>query len=910
MIEFKALKRVNSIFFPGSEAGETIGFTGEEWASGESGSSRYCAVWSLANGDFDFDFAEQSAPLEIAPVAALRFPAVASIERLGPERFLEMLSDEENEFKDGDPLKNAFLYLWHWLKEEDRDLTGWACGFADKMESERFALLRLFYELEFDAIARMALGRYVPLPPPQLAKQEASAVKAPDPEGLILSAFQHESRLAKAMRSFEFRAEQAEMAGIVWKALEAERHLMIEAGTGIGKSLAYLLPAAMLSSKERTPVVVSTNTINLQQQLMKSDLPAVMDALEDLKISVSLLKGRGHYFCRLRAKDAMFGTGELAQRLNALCAEAGDSLVEYAIRMAFWQQAADCNGDLDAISQPPGLTVEKQSAYQRAIDCGSATCLRSKCQFRQGCWFYQARDRAEKSHIIVMNHALLFRLFGAQTADVETLLDKINYFVLDEAHNLEDVITGQFTFELTGQGMLDFANDIQRLFDDPEMREVCAALETGGEGGSAGRTPFREEIQNAVREWVKAKREIDKWSAALLNGKRGAELSLTNPEQGDGAAAKLLEPLLELCASALSSLKAAAEPALSAATKEDSENYVSSDEFQTQAQMTISALTDFNRTLAALTVEADESVRWTKVTTSRDGITFRCYACPIEIGDIFRGFLDKQSSVVMTSATLTAGGGYSYLKSRLGLETLDEKSLQCVRLTTPFDIENQARVVIPLDVPEPVYSNMTPFIEFTASSICEIAEGFGGGTLALFNSYADLDKVAAIVAKKLPKHLTLLCQGTDGPPHVLAGKMKGGSGIVLFGTKSFWEGFDMPGDDLRAVVLTRLPFANFKEPVLKARAEAVKERGGNEFMEFSVPQAAMRFAQGFGRLIRSKTDRGCIFVMDTRVVTKRYGALFLNSLPAHTVVKGKAADVIPEAIRWYRADKSAAAGGG
>ncbi len=909
MIKFIALKRAITVFFPGTGTGETIEFAGGDWNPCEGGPPKYRAVWSLINGDFEFDLSDQTIPLEIAPVAALRFPNISSMERLGPEHLLKLLSGEEIELTEGEPLKKSFLFLWRWLKDEDRDLTGWACAFADKLECARLEMLRLFYELEFDAIARMSLSKYVPLPPPMLQKQENASVKALDPESLILSSFQRESRLAKAMRSFEFRAEQAEMAGIVWNALDVERNLMIEAGTGIGKSLAYLLPAAMLSSKERTPVVISTNTINLQQQLMTSDLPAIVDALEDLKISVSLLKGRSHYFCRLRAKDALFGAGELAQRLNTLCAEAGDSLVEYAVRLAFWQQSAECDGDLDAISQPPGLGVERQSAFQRAIDCGSATCLRSKCQFRQGCWFYQARDRAEKSHIIVMNHALLFRLFGAQTADVETLLDKINYFVLDEAHNLEDVITGQFTFELTGQGMLEFANDVQRLFDEPEMREVCAAVDAATAEETGKRQPVREEIQNSVRDWVKAKRELDKWAASFLNGKRSAELSLTNPEQGDRGAAQSLEPLLELCAGALSNLMAAAEPAKKSATSEDSEKYVSIDEFQTQAQMVFSTMNDLERTLAALTVEAGESVRWAKIATSREGITFRCYACPIEIGDIFRDFLDKQNSVVMTSATLTAGGGFSYLKSRLGLETLDEKSLECVRLTTPFDIENQARVVIPLDVPEPVYFNMTPFIEFAAGSICEIAEGFGGGTLALFNSYADLDKVAAIAAKKLPKHLTLLCQGTDGPPHVLAGKMKGGSGIVLFGTKSFWEGFDMPGDDLRAVVLTRLPFANFKEPVLKARAEAVKERGGNEFMEFSVPQAAMRFAQGFGRLIRSKTDRGCIFVMDTRVVTKRYGALFLNGLPAHTVLKGKAADVIPEAIEWYRSGKLAAAGG-
>lgn len=912
-----------------SDAGDkyTLEYSNGAWAKSQGESVEYSAVWCRSKKERLREYSENV--IEIAPVAALRFPAWQRIEEADPTDVLKRIATEQNTQQSPDPssiLGKLFIELWRWLADADPNLIGWASEIVARNELSQLAMLTLLYDTEYDALKRMSVSDYIPPPPAALPKSKGareSSLKDFSPDSIVSTAFQHEDRLSRAMDSFEYRAEQGEMAGYAWQAFSEEHHLMIEAGTGIGKSLAYLIPAMLLSDFKKLPVIISTNTINLQEQLLSNDIPAAQGALSEIPFSITLLKGRRHYFCRLRAREAMFGKGDLAKRMTDLCIVRGDAAFEEMIRLAFFQ-AQTLDGDMDTASSPQGLSMNDRRSLLQAVDCGGQTCLRRRCKFREACWFYQARDRAMRSNIVVMNHALLFSLFAAERNDAETVLSKVNHFVLDEAHNLEDVISDQFTTELTGQGMIDFANNVLRLLDNALLIDALGGKDSNrardkgakeraaddsskkkdvdGESGApsfADAVEHRSEIKGYVKDWIKAKRKIDKWASDYLGNRRNADLSLTNPGPRDEKAASKLENLIENALRLFNEVKTRLTGILSLVANEDGDGFVDDDGFQTEANMIAQDIEDYAYTLAGLTFNSEETIRWTKLAFTREGIGFRCFVCPLEVGSIFREFLDSQASAVMTSATLTAGGEFDYLKSRLGMSELPESTLKTIRLNTPFDMENQARVIIADDLPEPDFANMEPYHDAVARVAVGVAKGFKGGTLVLFNSYADLDAVAERAESLVSDDLVLLCQGRDGSRDVLKGRMRDEDGIVLFGTRSFWEGFDMPGKALRALVLTRMPFANFNDPVLKARAAAIKNQGGNDFMEFSVPQAAMRFAQGFGRLIRSRTDRGCIFILDSRIGRKHYGRVFIRSLPAHIAHAGNTDRIIPAAIKWY-----------
>ncbi|MEP0814969.1 MAG: hypothetical protein HRF49_09935 [bacterium] len=831
--------------------------------------------------------------LELAPICALRFPEWPGIESARPEEVLEKLAKKAIPRNRADALAFLFKEIWNWLLETDGDLHKWAIGITERHGIDSLALLSLAGQHRFDALSGIVPKGYVPLPPKRRENDVERFPADVKPDAIISTAFKRADRLERAMNDFEYREEQAELARHVWKSLSCNSHLIIEAGTGIGKSLAYLIPAVLYADCNRTGVVVSTNTINLQEQLLEKDIQVARKALPEIPFSVALLKGRSHYFCRLRAREALFGRGDPAARVAEIAAFGGPDAWEYVVRLGFWQAATE-DGDMDRVGAPPGLPRDMQARIQSLVDCGTRSCLRNKCQYREGCWFYAARDRAEKCHILVMNHALLFRLLSAESSDTDTVLSKYSRFVLDEAHNIEDALTDQYTGEVSGLAMMELSNRILRFMDDPLLN---AAL--GQSWGFDKLHDAKEEVRSALSKWMDAKREIDGWAAKVLARANAVDISLSTPDPADAKHAAELNMILQKTAASFARVRDAFERLRSPVMSDESDARVEDDAFQSEAMLVMSEVMDMENVLGGLTAPGGETIRWAKMQLTREGVGFRCYVCPLEVGGIFREFVESRSSVILTSATLTVARGFDFMKSRLGLDSLPEEMLPCVRLETPFDIAEQARLCIPTDLIEPDFGNMQPYIERTAAIVCEIAQGMRGGTLVLFNSNADMTRVYEIAAGQMGNGLKVLCQGVDGSRTEIGNRLKKNDGVVLFGTKSFWEGFDIPGEALRCVVLTRLPFANFKEPVRAARAAAIRERGGSEFMEYAVPQAAMRLAQGFGRLIRTKTDRGCIFVLDTRIVKKRYGQYFLKSLPDHIALTGKAEEVVPAAVEWY-----------
>lgn len=674
---------------------------------------------------------------------------------------------------------------------------------------------------------------------------------------------------------YEYRPQQVEMLRVVTQTLASGGQLLVEAGTGTGKSIAYLIPAALWALKNNTRVVISTNTINLQDQLINKDIPDLIEAL-NVDLRAAVLKGRANYLCPRRL--------ELLRRRGP-----GDpDEMRVLAKILVWLQSST-TGDRSEIN----LNGQAERDIWARICAEDEGCTAERCLKRTGgaCPFYRARQSAQCSHILIVNHALLL-------SDITTgsrVLPEYQYLIIDEAHHLEDATTNAMSFEVTQfdlerllkelgseksgvlgfclttlEGILppgDFASFfhlVQRSTDlafnlDHQFRQFFDTL-----------VQFMAELREGRPASQYAVQERILPSTRTQPGWASVELCWEETESTMKSLLKQLEEILKGVASLVESLP------------EESEDLFSS------LSNVFRRLDEYHENLEALVFKPSaDMVYWVEL--SSNGRRLSLHAAPLHVGPLMDRFLWREKeSVILTSATLTAAGEFDYLKSRLLCEDAEE-----LALGSPFDYENAALVYIANDIPEP--GDRYGHQRAIESGIVHLARATGGRMLVLFTSYEQLRRTSQAISSNLAKFdIQVYEQGEGASPHSLLETFRSSQRAILLGTRSFWEGVDVPGDALSVLVIVKLPFDVPSDPIVAARSETFDD----PFNQYSLPEAILRFRQGFGRLIRTQADRGVVAVFDKRVKTKRYGQLFIDSLPACSLKEGPLSALPRAAAQW------------
>ena len=713
-----------------------------------------------------------------------------------------------------------------------------------------------------------------------LEPQRIAALLGPDGE------------VAVKLPGYEERPEQLRMALAVGEAFNLGRLSLIEAGTGTGKSLAYLVPALLWALANEERVVVSTNTINLQEQLIRKDLPFLRRAT-GLQFRAVLVKGRSNYLCRRRTETAHREPGLFDDELSA----------EFHSLLVWARQTAD--GSREELNFIPRSQVWDE------VCCEADQCARVRCALYGDCFFHKARRQAAQADLLVVNHALLLSdLALRQQTDNYTaaaVLPPFDRVIVDEAHHLEDVATRYFSTQVT---RFAFARVLNRLRHPrkAEMGLLPRFLARLSEDLPDTEEALYRRLHEAVEGLLLGRQQLyDRAVATLEDIGRGLADHLgREPAEAEELKQRLVPDLTD---SPFWQETADAVRHLSRETQglagELAELLKACEALpETVAAKLTSPLTDLRGLvcrLGGLVADLDGFIArdadccgWFEVGLGRigrgRGLVTRLCTAPLEVAERLRKALyERFRTVVMTSATLTVAGSFGYFQNRVGLDRAEPGRLAQLLLPSPFDFARQALLAVPTDVPEPGRSGYGEMVR----DLCEQAIlAAGGRSFVLFTAYSLLRRVYGELAPVLEaRGYRCLRQGEENR-HQLLKTFAADPASVLFGTDSFWEGVDVPGRALEQVILTRLPFKVPSDPVLEARAEAIEKAGGDPFMSYTVPQAAIRFKQGFGRLIRHRKDRGVVLILDSRVVKKGYGRVFLRSLPDVPVITGTSVEVL------------------
>lgn len=625
--------------------------------------------------------------------------------------------------------------------------------------------------------------------------------------------------IAQLMPAYESRPQQLAMAEVVAQALDGRSHAIVEAPTGVGKSFAYLVPLVLHALKTRTKVVVSTGTIALQEQLIRKDIPLVQQLFPELK--AVLVKGRQNYVSLRRLQYAA-GNGQ-----QALFETREDAV---ALKELLTWSGETRTGDLADLGFDPPPQVWRLAQSDRN------NCQGRKCPTYNECFFYQARKEMEEAHLLVVNHHLYFSDLSLREEHA-AILPAHKVVVFDEAHTLEDVATDHLGVSIT----------------EAQVRWFLDGLWSRKSKGLLSRDDYA-----AARDAVEVARDAGErfWrEVARLAGDSQDTIKLTAPHLVEN----VLSPSLEAVAKVLDDCRA----------RVDDDNALN--ELTAQQERALSFAGSLRWVIEQL---GQDHVYYAQVPTGRGSPSLS--ASPLSVAELLKKQLFAEiPTVILTSATLAADDSdrFLFLRRRVGLEGGLAK-----RLDSPFDYESQVRLLLNSS---PIDPNSERFEKAMAGWLCDYLQQAEGGTFVLFTSYRQLKAVHDLVRPALDRANRFVLRHGDGMGRMqMLDLFKRVGNGVLFGTSSFWEGVDVPGDALKHVIITKLPFEVPNHPVVEARHHDIKRRGGNPFMERTVPEAIIRLKQGFGRLIRTKSDTGTVAILDHRVLTAAYGRYFLRALPA------------------------------
>lgn len=698
--------------------------------------------------------------------------------------------------------------------------------------------------------------------------------------------------LADRHPGYEDRPGQREMLAAVTRRFNDGGVVIVEAGTGTGKSLAYLLPAARWAQQNGERTVISTNTINLQEQLAGKDLPLVKELLgEDL--DWALVKGRGNYVSIRRALLAAESQASLFE---------DDRSSEVATLLS-WIRTTDDGSRSD-------LTFSPSEDLWDEVRSDPDICLRARCPHFQQCFFQRARRKAASAQLLVVNHHLLFTDLAVrrvtQNYGQSAVLPAYKKLILDEAHNVEDAATSHLGVEVSRRGLYRVLSRLER-----RGRGILTTVHDAVGGVQEGQA-LRERIENRVRPALSRVRAVVEGFVESLEAFVGTEertARLGADGVGEPADVEEIRERLDALVGTLGTLEREVGE-LRARLEAD-------EEAAARLEGRLLDLRSVERRLAAQAAgvrlvltpgeEASAYVRWIEVRGSGPRMNLVLAAAPIDLGAVLRESLfTRTEATVLTSATLATRRSFDFVRDRLGLAATDVAEsdppveVEERLLPSPFDYPTQTLLVVPTDLP-PAEAGGDAYQQATARVVEEMAALSDGGLFVLFTSHAALRRVAEILRTAGADARWPLFVHGEGDRHRMLGGFVAAERGILLGTASFWEGVDVPGDPLRGLVLQKLPFRVPTEPITAARMEAIERGGGSPFHQFMLPHAALRLKQGFGRLIRSRTDRGAVVLLDDRVVTRRYGRYLLESLPDAPLVKGVWDDVRRRLAAFYGA---------
>jgi ATP-dependent DNA helicase DinG len=723
-------------------------------------------------------------------------------------------------------------------------------------------------------------------------------------------------RLDGAMPGYEYRPQQVEMLRLVAQAFNAGRIAVVEAGTGTGKSFAYLAPSLAWALANKRRVVVTTNTINLQEQLIEKDLPELRRRL-GMSFNAVLLKGRGNYISLRRLKFA-------ARDPDLL----GDPHRGELQRLAEWARKTTDGSRSD-------LPFEVSEEAWEAAASDKDDCQRSRCPHFDQCFYYKSRREAAAADLVVANHHLVMadlalRLDAAGPSDFTAILPPYDRLIVDEAHNLEEVATSYFTTEISraairrlllklvshrsGKGALAA---LERVLFEADSRELLepTRMARGLLHGDVDdlRIRLETELDQVFSDVYAATVEYFE-VASVPRGER-RELRIT-PAVEQSRYWRQTGELLGQLGEALNAFCAALDKLLKVLKGYEPEVQREIADARQGVAGVAAKLAEHAASLRFFLTAGEDHCRWLSIGASRERPFVRLCVAPLDVAPRLRDALfSRKRTVVLTSATMTVNKSFDYVGRQLGLippagddapedGPPDPVGERCdyLWLDSPFDFKHNCLVGVPLDLPEPKDPRFELAIEEVVLKALALT---GGRAFVLFTSHRSLDRVhGALVEPLAAQNITALKQG-EMPRHRLLETFRSSRRAALFATSSFWEGVDVQGSALECVILVRLPFRVPTTPILEARTERLERLGRDPFKELSIPMAVMKFRQGFGRLIRSRHDRGIVLILDNRVSTRSYGQVFLRSLPPVRVIEASGETVMAEMREFYTNHASA-----
>jgi ATP-dependent DNA helicase DinG len=723
----------------------------------------------------------------------------------------------------------------------------------------------------------------------------------------MLGYLSKEGGVASLLENFEERGGQKRLISKITEAFNNGRHAVLEGETGIGKSMAYLIPSIYFAKNNNCRIAISTNTINLQHQLVKKDLPFLTKVLPfDFKFK--LLKGRQNYLCIRKLQEALASDG------MDLLLEADE--LQHFNRIAEWANNT-ADGSLSDLNWVP-----LDSLWEK-LCCDKDSCLNIKCVFYEQCFFYETRRAAGDADLLIVNHHLLFSDLALRANTNEysqtAVIPYCKAMILDEAHNLEDAATKHFGFRTSSTGFQKLMNKL--LIKKGRREQGCLAILNSLLAFGYGTLeqeirselleelteviiPLREELGNAGKEL------FEEIAAFVVNDSEPRlgeyrqrigeyEAESVSFELIKNKAYRLRDELARL-SSKLKRLSRKLSQLLDQADEDTSKFSISLTECGTYANRLDEVSGSLDVLFGSVYNPEDTFVHYFTSNVRRTGVYTSFYSMPIEVAESMIEYcFSKTNCAILVSGTLSTADNFSFIKNRLGLDRQDLVASPIEgRFESPFSYEEQARLLVPMDLPDPTSPT---FVDLILEPLLEIILSSNGGALVLCTSYTHLNHLYDGLAGQLYANGLEAYKQGEMERHYLLNLFKDDGNAVLFATDSFWEGVDIPGSALRNLIIVKLPFATPNDPVLEARNDRIKAKGKHPFREYQMPMAALKLKQGFGRLIRTKADKGVVWILDKRIVTKSYGRYFVDSLPKTLCLRGKTRVLVEQARQFYQA---------